>query len=102
VLAELEAVAKMYLTDVIGEERPLAGAALSKAVMGSGVFVSVVFSARAIGLLCDIPFCALYGQFARWTRLSLWRRLLDRLRRDCGDSAVKRRGHRSSILQLGR
>jgi hypothetical protein len=31
--------------------------------------------------LCDIPFGTLYGLFARWTRLGLWRRLLDRLRR---------------------
>ncbi|MFL5286435.1 MAG: transposase, partial [Rhodopila sp.] len=36
---------------------------------------------RAIGQLCDIPFGTLYGLFARWTRLGLWRRLLDRLRR---------------------
>jgi hypothetical protein len=35
---------------------------------------------RAIGQLCDIPFNTLYGLFARWTRLGLWRRLLDRLR----------------------
>jgi hypothetical protein len=35
----------------------------------------------AIGLLCDIPFGTLYGLFARWTRLGLWRRMLDRLRR---------------------
>ena len=45
---------------------------------------------RAIGLLCDIPFGTLYGLFARWTRLGLWRRLLNRLRRTwwlaCGDS----------------
>jgi hypothetical protein len=32
---------------------------------------------RAIGQLCDIPFNTL---FARWSRLGLWRRLLDRLR----------------------
>ena len=46
---------------------------------------------RAIGLLCDIPFSTLYTLFARWTRLGLWRRLLDRLRRTwrlaCGDTA---------------
>jgi transposase len=36
---------------------------------------------RAIGQLCEIPFGTLYGLFARWTRLGLWRRLLDRLRR---------------------
>jgi Transposase DDE domain len=45
---------------------------------------------RAIGQLCGIPFNTLYGLFARWTRLGLWRRLLDRLRRTwrraCGDT----------------
>ena len=45
---------------------------------------------RAIGQLCDIPFGTLYRLFARWTRLGLWRRLLDRLRRTwrlaCGDA----------------
>src|SRR5271166_2136705 len=45
---------------------------------------------RVIGLLCDILFGTLYGLFARWTRLGLWRRLLDRLRRSwrraCGDA----------------
>ena len=45
---------------------------------------------RAIGQLCDIPFGTLYGLFARWTRLGLWRRLLNRLRRTwrraCGDA----------------
>jgi hypothetical protein len=44
---------------------------------------------RAIGQLCDIPFGTLYGLLPRWTRLGLWRRLLDRLRRiwrrACGD-----------------
>ena len=46
---------------------------------------------RAIGLLCDIPFNTLFTLFARWTRLGLWRRLLDRLHRTwrlaCGDAA---------------
>jgi hypothetical protein len=45
---------------------------------------------RAIGVLCEIHFDTLYGLFARWTRLGLWRRLLDRLRRGwrraCGHS----------------
>jgi hypothetical protein len=45
---------------------------------------------RAIGLLCGIPFGTLYGLFARWTRLGLWRQLLGRLHRDwrraCGDA----------------
>src|SRR3712207_4004431 len=44
----------------------------------------------AIGQLCDIPFGTLYTLFARWTRLGLWRRLLDRLIRTwrlaCGDA----------------
>lgn len=44
---------------------------------------------RAIGRLCDIPFATLYTLFARWTRLGLWRRLLNRLiwawRQACGD-----------------
>ena len=46
---------------------------------------------RAIGQLCDIPFGTLYTLFARWTRLGLWRRLLNRLilawRQACGDTA---------------
>ena len=46
---------------------------------------------RAIGQLCDIPFGTLYSLFARWTRLGLWRRLLNRLilawRQACGDTA---------------
>ena len=45
---------------------------------------------RAIGRLCEIPFGTLDGLFARWTRLGLRRRLLDRLRRTwrlaCGDA----------------
>jgi hypothetical protein len=47
---------------------------------------------RAIGQLCDIPFGTLYTLFARWTRLGLWRRLLNRLilawRQVCGDKPV--------------
>ena len=47
---------------------------------------------RAIGQLCDIPFGTLYSLFARWTRLGLWRRLLNRLilawRQVCGDKPV--------------
>ncbi|MFS2012786.1 transposase [Azospirillum sp. CT11-132] len=46
---------------------------------------------RAIGQLTGILFGTLYSLFARWTRLRLWRRLLDRLRRmwrlACGDTA---------------
>ncbi|WP_247872125.1 cytochrome ubiquinol oxidase subunit I [Azospirillum sp. TSO35-2] len=46
---------------------------------------------RAIGQLSGIPFGTLHTLFARWTRLGLSRRLLDRLRRawrlTCGDMA---------------
>jgi hypothetical protein len=46
---------------------------------------------RAIGQLGDIPFGTLFILFTRWTRLGLWRRLLDRLcqtwRLACGDIA---------------
>jgi hypothetical protein len=45
---------------------------------------------RALGQLCDIPFGTLYTLFARWTRLGLWCRLLNRLirawRQACGDT----------------
>jgi hypothetical protein len=45
---------------------------------------------RAIGQPCAIPFNTPYGLFARWTRLGLGRRLLDRLRGTwrliCGDT----------------
>jgi hypothetical protein len=48
------------------------------------------FAACSIGQLCDIPFGTLYTLFARWTRLGLWRRLLNRLiqawRQACGDT----------------
>ena len=57
----------------------------------SGVCAFCGMQWRAIGQLCDIPFNTLYTLFARWTRLGLWRRLLDRLRRTwrlaCGDTA---------------
>jgi hypothetical protein len=47
-------------------------------------------AACSIGQLCDIPFGTLYTLFARWTRLGLWRRLLNRLilawRQACGDT----------------
>src|SRR5690349_11302055 len=45
---------------------------------------------RAIGQLCDISFGTHYTLFARWTRLGLWHRLLNRLilawRQACGDT----------------
>jgi transposase len=73
-----------------GPRPPLAGAALRKAVIAIRCVCFCGMQWRAIGLLCDIPFGTLYGVFARWTRLGLWRRLLDRLRRTwrlaCGDA----------------
>jgi transposase len=63
---------------------------LRKAVMAIWCICFCGMQWRAIGQLCDIPFGTLYGLFARWTRLGLWRRLLDRLRRRwrlaCGDA----------------
>jgi transposase len=73
-----------------GPKPPLAGAALRKAVMAIWCVCFCGMQWRAIGQLCDIPFTTLYGLFARWTRLGLWRRMLDRLRRTwrraCGDA----------------
>src|SRR4051794_32422989 len=90
VLAELEAMAKDGSRPMrSGPKPPLAGAALRKAVMAMWCVAFCVRQWRAIGQLCEIPFGTLYGLFARWTRLGLWRRLLDRLRRSwrlaCGD-----------------
>ena len=91
VLAELKAMAKDGSRPMrSGPKPPLAGAALRKAVMAIWCVCFCGVQWRAIGLLCDIPFGTLYGLFARWTRLGLWRRLLDRLRRSwrraCGDA----------------
>jgi transposase len=91
VLAELEAMAKEGARPLrSGPKPPLAGAALRKAAMAIWCVCFCGMQWRAIGRLCDIPFGTLYGLFARWTRLGLWRRLLDRLRRTwrraCGDS----------------
>jgi len=91
VLAELEAMAKDGARPMrSGPKPPLAGAALRKAVMAIWCVCFCGMQWRAIGLLCDIPFGTLYGLFARWTRLGLWRRMLDRLRRTwrraCGDA----------------
>jgi transposase len=87
VLAELAAMAATRPTRS-GPKLALTGAALRKAIWCVG-FCGVQW--RAIGQLCDIPFNTLYTLFARWTRLGLWRRLLDRLRRAwrlaCGDTA---------------
>src|ERR1700731_3143988 len=91
VLAELVAMAKDGKRPIRpGPKPPLAGAALRKAVMAIWCVCFCGMQWRAIGLLCDIPFGTLYGLFARWTRLGLWRRLLNRLRRTwrlaCGDT----------------
>src|SRR5271166_1486357 len=91
VLAELEAMAKDGARPMrSGPKPPLAGAARRKAVMAIWCICFCGMQWRAIGQLCDIPFGTLYGLFARWTRLGLWRRLLDWLRRSwrraCGDS----------------
>jgi hypothetical protein len=81
VLAELKAMAKDgSRPQQSGPKPPLAGAALRKAVMAIWCVCFCGMQWRAIGQLCDIPFNTLYGLFARWTRLGLWRRLLDRLR----------------------
>ena len=92
VLAELAAMAADGTRPTrTGPKPPLAGAALRKATMAIWCVAFCGLQWRAIGQLCDIPFNTLYTLFARWTRLGLWRRLLDRLRRTwrlaCGDSA---------------
>jgi hypothetical protein len=91
VLAELAAMAMDGARPMrSGPKQPLAGAAPRKAVMAIWCDCFYGMQWRAIGLLCDVPFGTLYGLFARWTRLGLWRRLLDRLRRTwqraCGDA----------------
>ena len=74
-----------------GPKPPLSGASLRKAVMAIWCVCFCGMQWRAIGQLCDMPFNTLYGLFARWTRLGLWRRLLERLRRTwrraCGDNS---------------
>jgi transposase len=71
---------------------PLQGEALRKAVMAIWCVAFCGMQWRAVGRLCGMPFATLYALFARWTRLGLWRRLLDRLmvawRRACGDEAA--------------
>ena len=73
-----------------GPKPPLTGAALRKAIMAIWCVAFCGMQWRAIGQLCDIPFGTLYTLFARWTRLGLWRRLLNRLiqawRQACGDT----------------
>jgi hypothetical protein len=75
-----------------GPKPPLTGAALHKAILAIWCVCFCGMQWRAIGQLCDIPFGTLYSLFARWTRLGLWRRLLNRLilawRQACGDKPV--------------
>src|SRR3954453_11886267 len=92
VLAELAAmVADGTRRTRSGPKPPLTGAALRKAIMAIWCVTFCGMQWRAIGQLCDIPFGTLYTLFARWTRLGLWRRLLNRLiqawRQACGDTA---------------
>src|SRR3954454_11606315 len=90
VLTELAAMAGTRPTRS-GPKPPLTGAALRKAIMAIWCLCFCGMQWRAIGQLCDIPFNTLFTLFARWTRLGLWRRLLDRLRRTwrlaCDDAA---------------
>jgi transposase len=91
VLTELAAMAGTRPTRP-GPKPPLTGAALRKAIMAIWCVGFCGVQWRAIGQLCDIPFSTLYTLFARWTRLGLWRRLLNRLiltwRQACGDKPV--------------
>jgi Transposase DDE domain len=91
VLTELESMAAEGARPTRPGPKPaLAGAALRKAVMAIWCACFCGMQWRAIGQLCDIPFATLYTLFARWTRLGLWGRLLNRLilawRRACGDT----------------
>src|SRR4051812_24551762 len=80
VLAELGAMAADGTRSTrSGPKPPLTGAALRKAIMALWCVAFCGMQWRAIGQLCDIPFGTLYSLFARWTRLGLWRRLLNRL-----------------------
>jgi len=91
VLAELAAMAADGTRPTHSGPKPsLTGAALRKAIMAIWCVAFCGLQWRAIGQLCDIPFGTLYTLFARWTRLGLWRRLLNRLvqawRQACGDT----------------
>jgi transposase len=74
-----------------GPKPPLGGAALRKALMAIWCVGFCGLQWRAIGRLSGIPFGTLFSLFARWSRLGLWRRLLNRLRRawrmTCGVTA---------------
>ncbi|HYG88324.1 MAG TPA: IS5 family transposase [Azospirillum sp.] len=91
VLAELTAMAAHGTRSTRSGPKPaLTGAALRKAIMAIWCVAYCGMQWRAIGQLSGIPFGTLFTLFARWTRLGLWRRLLDRLRRTwrvaCGDT----------------
>src|SRR5919112_6909414 len=93
VMAELAAMAADGTRRLrSGPKPPLTGAALRKAIMAIWCVAFCGMQWRAIGQLCGIPFGTLYTLFARWNRLGLWRRLLDRLilawRQACGDKPV--------------
>src|SRR3954465_9627037 len=92
VLAELAAMEADGTKPTRSGPKPsLTGAALRRAIMAIWCLCFCGMQWRAIGQLCDIPVNTLFSLFARWTRLGLWRRLLDRLRRAwrlaCGDKA---------------
>jgi len=92
VLSELTAMAADGSRRTRSGPKPaLTGAALRKAIMAIWCVCFCGMQWRAIGQLTGIPFGTLYTLFARWTRLGLWRRLLDRLcrtwRMACGDTA---------------
>jgi hypothetical protein len=91
VLAELAAMAADGTQSTRSAPKaPLTGAALPKAIMAIWCVCFCGLQWRAIGQLGGIPFSTLYTLFARWTRLGLWRRLLNRLilawRQSCGDT----------------
>jgi hypothetical protein len=82
VLAELSAMAVDGTRPTRPGPKPaLARAELRKAILAIWCLCFCGMPWRAIGQLSDIPFGTLYTLFARWTRLGLWRRLLNRLRR---------------------
>ena len=111
VLTELAAMAATRPTRS-GPKPPLSGAALRKAIMAFWCVCFCGLQWRAIGQLCDIPFATLYTLFARWTRLGLWRRLLNRLiqawRQACEDApqpsavVIDSRSCRSAPTGFGR
>jgi hypothetical protein len=52
-----------------------------KAITAIWCLCSCSLQWRAIVQLCNIPLDTLFTLLARWTRLGLWRQLLDRLHR---------------------